>query len=87
MPRLDGFELARRMREELPQTTIIIISSHTEDSYRALASASGADAFVCKQVLTGSLVPAIHDAVARRASCGDSSPTTSTSSASAGSPT
>lgn len=41
MPRLDGFELARRMREELPQTTIIIIiSSHTEDSYRALASAA-----------------------------------------------
>jgi CheY-like chemotaxis protein len=51
MPRLNGIELTRRIRQELPQTTIILMSSYPEDAYRLMASDSGADAFVNKQVL------------------------------------
>jgi len=70
MPRLDGVELTRRLRQELPQTRIILMSSYTEDAYRLLASDSGADAFVSKQVIVSSLLPAIHDLIRRRLSGG-----------------
>lgn len=70
MPRLNGVELTRHLRRELPQTTIILMSSYTEDAYRLMASDSGADAFVSKRVIASSLLPAIRDAVARRLSDG-----------------
>ena len=70
MPRLDGVELTRRIRQELPQAKIILMSSHTEDAYRLLASDSGADAFVSKGVIFEALVPAIRDLIARRLSGG-----------------
>jgi len=74
MPHLDGIELTRRIRHELPQTIIILMSSYAEDAYRLLASDSGADAFVSKQVLPSSLLSAIRDVIARRLS-GGSGPT------------
>jgi two-component system NarL family response regulator len=70
MPRLDGVALTRRIRQELPEMRVILISSHTEDAYRLWASDSGADAFVSKQVLTTSLLPAIRDIIRRRLSGG-----------------
>jgi DNA-binding NarL/FixJ family response regulator len=87
MPRLNGVELTRRIRQELPQTKIILMSSYTEDAYRLMASDSGADAFVSKQVIVTSLLPAIHDAVARRLSggSGQSPPSAGASSAAAAS--
>lgn len=70
MPRLDGVELTRCIRQALPLTKVILMSSHTEDAYRLMASDSGADAFVSKQVLNNSLLPAIHDVIRRRLSGG-----------------
>jgi DNA-binding NarL/FixJ family response regulator len=62
MPRLTGIGLTRliRIRQELRRTKIIIISAHTEDAYRLMASDSGADAFVSKNVLARDLLPAIR---------------------------
>lgn len=65
MPRLDGVELTRRLRDELPRTRIILMSSFTEADYRARASGSGADAFVNKHVITSALLPAIRDVMRR----------------------
>lgn len=70
MPRLNGVELTRRIRRQLPQTKIILMSSYTEDAYRLMASDSGADAFVNKQLLTSALLPAIRDVIRRRLSGG-----------------
>jgi NarL family two-component system response regulator LiaR len=70
MPRLDGVALTRRIRQELPETKVILISSHTEDAYRLWASDSGADVFVSKQVIATSLLPAIRDLIRRRLSGG-----------------
>lgn len=70
MPGLDGVELTRRIRQDLPLTKVILMSSYTEDAYRLMASDSGADAFVNKQVINSSLLPAIRDAVRRRFSGG-----------------
>ena len=63
MPRLNGVELTRRIRRELPQTKIILMSSYTEDAYQHMASDSGADVFVNKGVLFQALVPAIRDLI------------------------
>jgi DNA-binding NarL/FixJ family response regulator len=70
MPRLDGVALTRRIRQELPQASVIIMSTHTEDAYRLMASDSGADAFVNKRVLFEALLPAIRDLIRRRLSGG-----------------
>ena len=71
MPRLNGVELTRRIREELPQTRIILMSSYTEDAYRLMASDSGADAFVSKRVIYDALLPAIRDLIRRISSGSD----------------
>ena len=65
MPQLNGIELTRYIRAELPQTRIILISSHTDDAYRLMASDSGADTFVNKSVISTALVAAVRDIVAR----------------------
>ena len=70
MPRLNGVELTRHIRQELPQTKIILMSSFTEDAYRLMASDSGVDAFVHKGVIYDALLPAIRDATRRRLSGG-----------------
>lgn len=88
MPRLNGIELTRRIREALPQTKVILMSSHTEDAYRLMASDSGADAFVNKRVINSSLLPAIRDVIGRRLSGGSGPipPSTGASSPSAAPP-
>ena len=64
MPNLNGVELARRIRRELPHTKIIIMSSHPE--YRLMAPDSDADVFVSKGGISEMLVSAIRDLAARR---------------------
>jgi len=62
--------LTRRVREALPDTKIILMSSYTDDAYRMMASSSRADAFVSKQVINSSLVSAIRDLTGRQISGG-----------------
>ena len=70
MPRVNGIELTRRLRRELPQIKIILISSYPEDDYRVMPSHSGADAFVSKQVILDALLPTIRDLIRPRLSGG-----------------
>ena len=70
MPGLNGVELARRVRAELPQTRTILMSSHVDDAYRLMASDSGADVFINKHVITSSLLPAVRDLISRSAGAG-----------------
>jgi DNA-binding NarL/FixJ family response regulator len=51
LPDIDGFEVARRMRD-LPSPPIVILTSSRED-YRSLVDASAARAFVLKDELSG----------------------------------
>jgi two-component system, NarL family, response regulator NreC len=74
MPNLNGVDLTRRIREELPETQVMLISSYTEDAYLNMASDSGADVFLNKHVLPTSLVSAVRDLVRRRVSGGSDQP-------------
>ena len=66
MPGLDGIGLTKHIRRELPQTSVILMSSFTEDAYRLMTSDSGADSFVQKGVLYDALLPAVRDLISRR---------------------
>jgi DNA-binding NarL/FixJ family response regulator len=65
MPRLNGLDLTRRIKQARPQTKILMMSAYTEDTYRRLASVSGADGFVNKNLIQTALVPAIREIMAR----------------------
>ena len=61
MPRLNGLDLTRRIKQERPQTKILMMSAYTEDTYRRIASVSGADGFVNKNLIQTGLLPAIRE--------------------------
>jgi two-component system, NarL family, response regulator NreC len=61
MPRLNGIETARRLREALPQTKTVLLTMHTEDPYVLEAMQAGAVGYVLKTQATLDLVQAIRD--------------------------
>lgn len=65
MPRLNGLELTRRIKQERPQTKVLLMSAYTEDTYRRIASVSGADGFVNKHLIHTGLLPAIREVIGR----------------------
>lgn len=65
MPRLNGLELTRRIKQERPQTKILLMSAYTEDTYRRIASVSGADGFLNKHMIHTGLLPAIREVMIR----------------------
>jgi DNA-binding NarL/FixJ family response regulator len=65
MPRLNGLELTRRIKQERPQTKVLLMSAYTEDTYRRIASVSGADGFLNKHLIHTGLLPAIREVIVR----------------------
>src|SRR5262245_11040535 len=61
MPRLNGLETARRLRDAFPQTKIIVLTGHTEDAYVLEAVQAGVVGYVLKTQTTLDLVQAIRD--------------------------
>ena len=61
MPHLNGIETARRLRDALPQTKIIMLTGHTEDSYVLEGVQAGAVGYVLKTQAAADLVQAIRD--------------------------
>jgi two-component system, NarL family, nitrate/nitrite response regulator NarL len=68
MPGLDGFELATQVKRVRPATKVIIMASYIGGTFQPLASRSGADGYVNKLEIGGSLRQAILDIVSRRLS-------------------
>jgi two-component system response regulator NreC len=63
MPHLNGLETARRLRETIPQTKIIVLTMHTEEAYILEALQAGAVGYVLKTQAAVDIVQAIHAAV------------------------
>jgi two-component system response regulator NreC len=61
MPYLNGLETARRLREALPQTKIVLLTMHTEDPYVLEAMQAGAVGYVLKTQAMLDLVQAIQN--------------------------
>jgi DNA-binding NarL/FixJ family response regulator len=63
MPRLNGLETARRLREVAPQTKVIVLSMHTEEPYVLEALQAGAVGYVLKTQAAADIIQAIHTAL------------------------
>jgi DNA-binding NarL/FixJ family response regulator len=63
MPVLDGFEAARRIREQIPEVAIVILSSHADKQFIEDAKKVGARAYVPKSKAAFALVKAIQDSM------------------------
>jgi two-component system response regulator NreC len=61
MPRLNGLETARRLREAVPQAKVVVLTVHTEDPYILEAMHAGAVGYVLKTQAAVDLIQAIHD--------------------------
>ena len=66
MPRLNGIEATRRIREECPDTRVVLFTMHAEVSIAREALAAGATGFVLKADPSALLFEAIEAAAAHR---------------------
>ena len=64
MPNMGGLEACRRIRRELPQTKVILLTATGDDVIAESALASGASAYVVKYRLGHDLLPAIEKSLA-----------------------
>jgi DNA-binding NarL/FixJ family response regulator len=62
MPRLDGFDATRRIRDQAPETAIVVLTGSRDEADVARARDAGAAGYVTKDRILGELVDAIHAA-------------------------
>lgn len=60
LPGIDGIEATRRVKSLLPDTGVVMLSSHDLAIYRDAAAAAGAGWFVTKSRTFWDLVPAVN---------------------------
>ena len=62
MPGMDGIETCRRMREELPDTSVVMLTSHTNEDAVFAAIMAGASGYLLKNTSSRAIVDAIRSA-------------------------
>lgn len=60
MPGMDGIETCRRMREELPETRVVMLTSHTAEDAVFAAIMAGASGYLLKNTSSRAIVDAIR---------------------------
>lgn len=59
MPRMTGLEVVAQVRDELPDTRIVLFTSLLDPGLIEAADAEGADAYLDKSDIVGGLIPTI----------------------------
>jgi DNA-binding NarL/FixJ family response regulator len=67
MPRLNGIEVVRRLREALPDTRVLVLTMHQEDEYVLQAVRAGASGYLVKDSAAAELLAAVRSLHAGRA--------------------
>ena len=60
MPSMNGLEAAQRIAAKVPQTAIVILSMHSDETYVLRALKAGARGYLLKDSAEGDLINAIH---------------------------
>lgn len=60
MPRIDGIQAARAIKQMLPDTKVVILSAHEDYFHLTKALSAGADGYLSKEVGAQELIDAIH---------------------------
>jgi DNA-binding NarL/FixJ family response regulator len=63
MPLVNGFEAAREIKKQMPETAIVILSSHADKHFVAEAKKIGVRAYVPKSKVGEALIKAVQAAV------------------------
>jgi DNA-binding NarL/FixJ family response regulator len=63
IPLVDGFEAAREIKKQAPETAIVILSSHADKHFVAEAKKLGVRAYVPKSKIGEGLIKAVQAAV------------------------
>jgi two-component system response regulator NreC len=66
LPNLSGLEVIRQVRRRVPQTQIVALSMHANESYVFAALRNGAAAYVLKEASSTHIIQAVHEARAGR---------------------
>ncbi len=66
MPVAGEFNVARRLKNHLPELKVIILSVHDEPTIVKAALAAGACGFVLKRSVATDLIPAVREALEGR---------------------
>jgi DNA-binding NarL/FixJ family response regulator len=66
MPRLNGIEVVRRLREALPATRVLVLTMHQEDEYVLQAVRAGASGYLVKDSGAADLLAALRSLHAGR---------------------
>jgi DNA-binding NarL/FixJ family response regulator len=66
MPRLNGLEVVRRLREALPQTKVLVLTMHGEHEYVLQAVRAGASGYLVKDSAASELLSALRSLHAGR---------------------
>lgn len=61
MPRLGGIEVVRRLREQLPETRVLVLTMHQEDEYVLQAVRAGASGYLVKDSAASELLAAVRN--------------------------
>ncbi len=67
MPKLDGVEATRRIREALPQTEIVVLTTHADEDSILDALRAGARGYLTKDAGIAEISRAVHAAAAHQA--------------------
>jgi two-component system alkaline phosphatase synthesis response regulator PhoP len=63
MPRMDGYEVCARLRDQRPDTPVIMLTAKSLDADRAMAFTAGADDWVTKPFDPADLVTKVKDRI------------------------
>jgi DNA-binding NarL/FixJ family response regulator len=66
MPRLGGLEVVRRLRAELPDTRVLVLTMHEEEEYVLHVVRAGGAGYLLKDAATTELLQAVRDLHAGR---------------------
>jgi two-component system nitrate/nitrite response regulator NarL len=65
MPRMNGFEATRLIKQELPTTKVLIMSAHDDLEYVLEAMSAGAEGYVLKLATLKEILKAVREAIGR----------------------